>query len=131
MVVVRRLEEGGYELSRSDALTIMKFFANFGGLSVTSADRDEHWYDDEEFASEAKTITMTRSLSLHDLIQLQAGEAAKLFARNTDYMELWRSKHLTQIPNRLKVACSMHLSEIMSRRFFHRYAVGSFIELIR
>ncbi|CAB0032692.1 unnamed protein product [Trichogramma brassicae] len=130
MAVVRRLEERGYELRRSDALTIMKFFANFGGLSVTSADRDQHWYDDEEFASKAKTITMTPSLSLHDLIQLQAGEAAKLFARNTDYMELWRSKIATQIPNRFKAACSMHLSEMISRRFFHRYAVGPFMELI-
>ncbi|CAB0033113.1 unnamed protein product [Trichogramma brassicae] len=53
MTVVESLEKRGYELDRCEALTIMKLFSKYG-LFRKSMDLGKCWYDDEEFATEAK-----------------------------------------------------------------------------
>ncbi|CAB0029670.1 unnamed protein product [Trichogramma brassicae] len=72
LAIVESLERRGYELGRSDALIIMKLFTK-NGFFKESADFDEFWYDDEEFASKAKELIIKPNLSLYDL---QAAHAA-------------------------------------------------------
>ncbi|CAB0039823.1 unnamed protein product [Trichogramma brassicae] len=76
MAVVELLEKREYELNRNDALKIMGLFAKFD-LFDKSADVDERWYDDEEFAEKAKQMLIKPNLSLYDLIELQPKEATK------------------------------------------------------
>ncbi|CAB0039586.1 unnamed protein product [Trichogramma brassicae] len=52
LLIVESLEKSGYELDRSDALTIMKFFAK-RGLFEKSSDLEKHWYDDGELYTHA------------------------------------------------------------------------------
>ncbi|CAB0029426.1 unnamed protein product [Trichogramma brassicae] len=59
--VVRRLESKGYELSLSDALTIMEFITELRLFEVTRG-RREHWNDDEDFARRAKRIQIIPEL---------------------------------------------------------------------
>ncbi|CAB0030218.1 unnamed protein product [Trichogramma brassicae] len=58
---VERLEEGGYELDRSDALTIMRVLAKHG-LFEYSTKIEERWFDDEELAMEMKIMMITPSI---------------------------------------------------------------------
>ncbi|CAB0042558.1 unnamed protein product, partial [Trichogramma brassicae] len=55
LAVVEKIENRGYQLKRSDALTIMKCFADFE-LFEKSSDLEKSWYDDEKFITRAKEI---------------------------------------------------------------------------
>ncbi|CAB0033906.1 unnamed protein product [Trichogramma brassicae] len=120
-----------YELKRSDVLTIMKFFNNYG-LFEMAEDQDEElcWYNAPDFKIVAKHIKMNTSLSLYDLIQLRPKEAAKQFT----YMDFFKFANSefkwTYVPYRHQVTCSLHLCEKMSRGFFQRWALDPFMELI-
>ncbi|CAB0031735.1 unnamed protein product [Trichogramma brassicae] len=63
LAIVERLEKGGYELNRSDASTIMTFFDQYR-LFEKSEDTEELWYNDEEFAMEAKKVRIRPGQSL-------------------------------------------------------------------
>ncbi|CAB0040589.1 unnamed protein product [Trichogramma brassicae] len=150
MAVVERLENRGYELDRSDALTIMELFHNYE-LFEKAADVDEYWYDDEKFATEAKKVMiyprierfdyddeaefareknetmMSPSLSIYDLVRLRPDEVAKLLIYE-DY--LVHPKKINKSTSSLSVACLVHLCEKLSRRFFRAWATISFYELI-
>ncbi|CAB0038824.1 unnamed protein product, partial [Trichogramma brassicae] len=81
LAVVERLESRGYELSRSDALTIMKLFAKHK-LFVKSADLEEpNWHDHEEVTTEAKETMISPSLSVYDLLHLRPREFRWLVSR--------------------------------------------------
>ncbi|XP_014220866.1 uncharacterized protein LOC106648458 [Trichogramma pretiosum] len=88
--IVERLKQKGYELGRSDALLIMKWFTAYE-LFAKSTDLDNCWYDDEEFVSKSKDIMIKLDLSLCELVQLRTEEAAKLL-KHEDWDELVRSK---------------------------------------
>ncbi|CAB0028441.1 unnamed protein product [Trichogramma brassicae] len=80
LAVVECLEKRGYELDRSDVLTIMKFFAK-QELFEESSDFTKRWYNNEVFARKAKKIKIRDNdpdQSLYDLIWLQPEEAEKL-----------------------------------------------------
>ncbi|CAB0037554.1 unnamed protein product [Trichogramma brassicae] len=152
MAVVERLENRGYELERSDALTIMKLFHNYE-LFEKAADLDECWYDNEDFATKAKEIKiyprierfyyddesefdreknetmMSPSLSIYDLVRLRPKEAAKLLTYE-HYFELAHPKKLNKPCSSLNVACLVHLCEKLSKRFFRAWARIFFAELI-
>uniref|UniRef100_A0ABD2XGA2 Uncharacterized protein n=1 Tax=Trichogramma kaykai TaxID=54128 RepID=A0ABD2XGA2_9HYME len=124
LIVVERLEIGGYQLDRSEALTVMDFFAE--QIFNKSADLEE-LLDDGWFVKVAKTKLIKPGLSLHDLIQLRPREAAKLVAYS-DYLEC--SYELWCLPWRRKAACDLRLCEMISRRFFRRWALDPLMELL-
>uniref|UniRef100_A0ABD2WGA4 Uncharacterized protein n=1 Tax=Trichogramma kaykai TaxID=54128 RepID=A0ABD2WGA4_9HYME len=133
LAVLECLERRGYELDRSDATTIMKFFAEYG-LIEESADSDRpsryvdrNWYKDEEFVRRAKEIAMNPSLSLYDLIRSRPEKAKKLIAY-TDYREFARSGDLCKLHWKYREACAVRLCEIMSRGFFRRWALDPLME---
>ncbi|CAB0030324.1 unnamed protein product [Trichogramma brassicae] len=129
LVIVERLEKSGYDLSRSDALTIIDSFAKYG-LFEKSSDLEKCWYGEEEFASKAKEIVITPSLSLYDLIQLRPEEEEKLLTY-TNYFEVERTDNLDKIPEQYRDTCLRHLCEKMSRGYVQRLALDSLLDLTR
>uniref|UniRef100_A0ABD2VW61 Uncharacterized protein n=1 Tax=Trichogramma kaykai TaxID=54128 RepID=A0ABD2VW61_9HYME len=142
LAAVERLERRGYELNRNDALTIMTIFAEYRWFEK-SAYFDEFWYDDEPFAREATKIkifpkiekskseakeaaTIKQNLSLYDLVQLRPKQAEKLVTY-TDYLRI--AKSIDWRYERTKETYEMHLCEMVSRGFFRRWALDSFLEL--
>ncbi|CAB0037191.1 unnamed protein product [Trichogramma brassicae] len=132
LAVVERLENRGYEFDRNDALTIMKLFAKHE-LFDKSVDLDKCWCDDlQEFVRNARRIMIKPNLSFYDLVQLRPKEAAKQFTC-TDYYNIWYAKNFWKRPYREAYLCAnrdSHLCEKLSRRFFRKWALDSFMELI-
>ncbi|XP_023319394.1 ankyrin-1-like [Trichogramma pretiosum] len=124
LIIVELLEKKGYELDRSDALTIMRFFANLE-MSELFAGLDERWYDNEEFTEWAKNLKIGESPSLYDLIRLRPEEAAKQF---WNYYNLAQRGLLQHCPRGQRQACLVHLYEIMSRKFFQDWTMDCFCE---
>ncbi|XP_014225862.2 ankyrin-1-like [Trichogramma pretiosum] len=83
LAVAEHLEARGYRFSRSDALTIMKFFAKHD-LFDESSDLEKSLRHDQEFTNNAKEMMIVPSLSLYDLIHLKSEEEEKLLTY-TDY----------------------------------------------
>ncbi|XP_023313398.1 ankyrin-1-like [Trichogramma pretiosum] len=67
LAVVEKIENRGYQLKRSDALTIMKFFAEYK-LFEKSSDLGKSWYDEEKFIKIGKEIRIRPSLSLDEVV---------------------------------------------------------------
>ncbi|CAB0040455.1 unnamed protein product [Trichogramma brassicae] len=148
LAIVEHLENKGYELDRSEALIVMKLFAEYE-MFERPTELGERWYDDESFANDAKdsiilpiinrgcyreanATTMTPRLSLYDLIQLPAEEVNELFTY-TGFYEFtdWNSSVMdmdTGSPH--ADVCARHLCEKLSRRFFWPWALIAFSELI-
>ncbi|KAL7293435.1 hypothetical protein TKK_0013196 [Trichogramma kaykai] len=122
------LDKIGYELDRSDALLIMKFFTTYG-LLEKSTNPNNCWYDDEKFTSGAKTTMITPSLSLYDLIKLRPQEATRRLTFK-DYLKFAWTKELAKFPVKYRKACVGHLCEKLSRRFFLGWAMEPFMGLI-
>ncbi|CAB0042599.1 unnamed protein product [Trichogramma brassicae] len=133
MSVVESLENEGYELNRSNALMVMKVFADYE-LFEKTADFEKYRYARGRLAKKvkkAKNIKLkTKNVSLYDLIQLPLAEAVKLLT-SWDFHELayWSKFH--KLPKKLGEACVLHLCEIMSRGFFRAWATISFLDLTR
>ncbi|CAB0043910.1 unnamed protein product [Trichogramma brassicae] len=126
MVIIKCLYKHGYEMDRTDALKIMKLFADFG-LYEKSTSLEKYWYDDEKFVGKSKETMVMPSLSFYDLIQLSPKEAAKRVAP-ADYFKFacsgkWYTKEHGE-------ACALHLCEKLSRRFFLGWALEYFMELV-
>ncbi|CAB0038096.1 unnamed protein product [Trichogramma brassicae] len=122
------LEGGGYELDRSDVLTIMRLFSE-RGLFEKAGDLEEHWYADERHTTEAKRAMVKPSLSLDELIQLRPEEASKLLTDAECYRFAY--DYICNFDKKPKRALGVHLSEKMSRGFFRSWALISFMELTR
>uniref|UniRef100_A0ABD2XBE1 Uncharacterized protein n=1 Tax=Trichogramma kaykai TaxID=54128 RepID=A0ABD2XBE1_9HYME len=129
LIVVDCLENKGYKLNRSDALTILKILDKHG-LLENSTDIDECWYEDENFGEKTKKMMLVPNLSLYDLILLSPKEAQKLVTYS-DYFEFMRSEKLNELSEKYRETCALHLCEKMSRRFFRRWALDFFWELTR
>ncbi|XP_023319320.1 ankyrin-1-like [Trichogramma pretiosum] len=128
LAVAEHLETRGYRFSRSDALTIMKFFAKHD-LFDESSDLEKSLRHDQEFTNNAKEIMIVPSLSLYDLIHLGPKEEEELLTY-TDYFVLLLRNKLWRIPERHQENCILHLCEKLSRGFFRRWALDPFFELI-
>ncbi|CAB0032050.1 unnamed protein product [Trichogramma brassicae] len=129
LIMVDMLENRGYELERGDALKIMGLFTKYR-FYYEPMNLDTSWYDDEEFANEAKEMMMKPNLSLYDLVKLRPEEAEKKLTYS-DYYDFACSRELMKLPEKLRQACAAHLCETMSRGFFRRWALDSFSELTR
>ncbi|CAB0041189.1 unnamed protein product, partial [Trichogramma brassicae] len=123
---VERLERRGYKLNRRDALTIMKLFTR-EKLSL-SADLEQSWYDDAQFAVDAKKIMLKPDLSLCELVRLREEDVEKRLTY-MDYFELAHSDRLCNFSVISRKACTLNLCEKLSRGFFRRYALDAFLEL--
>uniref|UniRef100_A0ABD2VWH0 Uncharacterized protein n=1 Tax=Trichogramma kaykai TaxID=54128 RepID=A0ABD2VWH0_9HYME len=126
LVIVERLEEAGYTIDRADALNVMKLFEAHG-LYDDSHDRREFWQENYQYCvEEAASIMIKPSLSLCDLFELRAEEAARLLAYR-DYLRIARS-HIHLV---IGMGHNSHLCEMVSRGFFRSWALDSFLELTR
>uniref|UniRef100_A0ABD2WKN1 PRANC domain-containing protein n=1 Tax=Trichogramma kaykai TaxID=54128 RepID=A0ABD2WKN1_9HYME len=123
LLIFEHLDRSGYELYRSDALTIMKFFAK-RELFEKLTDLQKPLSDDEEFAVRAKQIMVKPGLSLLDLIRLPPKEAKKQITYK-EYFNLY----LWDVPYEHREACVVHLCEKLSRNFFLSWAMDPFMEL--
>uniref|UniRef100_A0ABD2XJM7 Uncharacterized protein n=1 Tax=Trichogramma kaykai TaxID=54128 RepID=A0ABD2XJM7_9HYME len=127
LAVAEHLETRGYDFSRSDALTIMKFFAKHD-LFEKSSDLIKCWCYNKTFAKEAKRTMINSNLSLYDLVQLRPEEEEKLLT----YMDYFTfaghgMRPFTSVHYKI---CFLHMYEKLSRGFFRRWALGPFRELI-
>ncbi|CAB0030595.1 unnamed protein product [Trichogramma brassicae] len=129
LTIVELLETKGHEINRSDAVTLMKVFAEHQ-VFKKSADIGELWHEDEEFANAAKCLMMKRRLSLHDLIRLRPKEAAKRLEYDDYYKFACIMYSLRKLPEQYREACSAHLCEKLSRGFYRSWALEPFWELI-
>uniref|UniRef100_A0ABD2XQD5 Uncharacterized protein n=1 Tax=Trichogramma kaykai TaxID=54128 RepID=A0ABD2XQD5_9HYME len=155
--IIEQLEKRGYELDQSDVLTVMKLFAKYE-LFQKSQDIEKVLNDDEEFAANAKKIFILpegedtddsedekqfeevvrktedlpvgQSLTLYDLVRLQPEQAQKQLTYS-DYNNFWKCRKLCYLSeNHCREACEIHLCEKLSKRFFRRWAIYPFWELI-
>uniref|UniRef100_A0ABD2WJE8 Uncharacterized protein n=1 Tax=Trichogramma kaykai TaxID=54128 RepID=A0ABD2WJE8_9HYME len=127
LTITQRLEKGGCELDKSDALTIMKISAKLG-LFDELKNLKKYWYDDEELVSEANKILMKPNLSLCDLIRMQPEESEKLLTY-ADYLKFSLSDEWFCISDSHRDACDTYLCEIMVREFFRRWTLEFFMPL--
>ncbi|CAB0044842.1 unnamed protein product [Trichogramma brassicae] len=126
--VVEHLKDKGYELDRSDFLTIATSFSEYG-LFEKWVDLDESWYDDVRFTEKAKSIMIIKpDWSLYDLTRLRPVETKKLLAKK-EYIKFACSKKLNKLLTRHRRPCALHLCEKISRGFFQRWALDAFLEL--
>ncbi|KAL7307098.1 hypothetical protein TKK_0000831 [Trichogramma kaykai] len=127
MMVVEHLEDKGFDLERSDALMIMKLFAEYGLFEKSTT--IEICLKFERFANLVKRVIIKPNLSLHDLIQLRPKEAAKQLTYK-DYFELVGSKIFGRTFGAFRWPCFAHLCEKLSKKFFRMWALYPFQELI-
>ncbi|CAB0029571.1 unnamed protein product [Trichogramma brassicae] len=129
LAIAELLENRGYKLDLSDALTIMQLFAKYS-LFEKSKNLEMHWYADEKFATVAKEIMIIPNLSMYHLIALRPEEAEKRLTF-MNYLEFWRSTRLFKLSEEYQEVCDAHLCEKLSKRFCRRWARDSFLKLIR
>uniref|UniRef100_A0ABD2WV64 Uncharacterized protein n=1 Tax=Trichogramma kaykai TaxID=54128 RepID=A0ABD2WV64_9HYME len=133
LTVVEHLQARGYELDRSGARTILRFFAEHE-VFEKPGQLDEDWYINETFAKKAKKTLMRSGLTLHDWIQLRPEEASKAVTFG-EYHKFACSKKLSRLPSPRKSprdfrrACALRLAETAARRFCRRWAIDCFWEL--
>ncbi|XP_023318084.1 uncharacterized protein LOC111694373 [Trichogramma pretiosum] len=132
MAVIECLENRGYEVDRSNALTVMKFFADYE-LFDKSADLEA--CDGAKLMKKVKKTKKIKILpkkqsSLYDLIRLRPEELAKSITLKDLKLFAGYSK-LCKLPKKLSEACVLHLCEMISRMFFRSWATISFLDLTR
>ncbi|CAB0040999.1 unnamed protein product [Trichogramma brassicae] len=140
LACLEALEARGYRPDRVAASTIVKLLDEHElfDLTMTSTDLDQDWLYrlvSFFFADEAaRKLTIRPGLSLHDLTRLRPREAAKLlayedlfeFARSASTSSLSMSRTLGMREDKFCWLCAKYLShlfQIMSRRFFRRWAL--------
>ncbi|CAB0037931.1 unnamed protein product [Trichogramma brassicae] len=124
--VVERLEKGGYELVRSDALTIMKTFGVY--KLIDESEHLDSLHKNEYFLSKAKGIMLNPSLSLYELIGLRPDTAKNLLTPE-DYFKVMNK--LWNLPEEFYRVCAWHLYEKIWTGFFHRWTPKSLMEVTR
>uniref|UniRef100_A0ABD2XEW1 Uncharacterized protein n=1 Tax=Trichogramma kaykai TaxID=54128 RepID=A0ABD2XEW1_9HYME len=133
MAIVESLEKRGYELHRSDALRIMKFFAR-KQLFENSSGPDKPWDDELDYASKAKGILIKisdPSVSLNDLIPLQTREVVKRLTVLESKRNFYRYSYESPFYfKKREDVFIMHLCEKMSRKFFREWALDPIVLLI-
>uniref|UniRef100_A0ABD2VVX3 PRANC domain-containing protein n=1 Tax=Trichogramma kaykai TaxID=54128 RepID=A0ABD2VVX3_9HYME len=123
--ILESLEKRGYELDRSNALILMKLFAAYGLFEVPC--KYVQFY--KMLMNKSKALKVRAGLSLHDLIQLRPRQAVKLQLTCRDYHELARTAKFHKLPRKQCEDLFVHLCEKMSRRFFKKWALDTFMEL--
>ncbi|CAB0039314.1 unnamed protein product [Trichogramma brassicae] len=101
---IESLEKRGYELKRSDALTITKFFKKHEVFVNSSADLKNQYYDEEEL----EKIIVYR-----------------------DDGRFVPSRLLDQVPERYHSVCFKHRCEKLARQFCRAWAIECLMEMTR
>ncbi|CAB0035385.1 unnamed protein product [Trichogramma brassicae] len=131
-IIVENLEKRGYELDRSDALAIVKYFVMYElfEMSEDLYQRQHRLYNDEDIVRRSKRIMMNSSLSLYDLLRLRPEEAEKSLTY-TEYCDFAQSDNwrVGEITDRVRRTCAEHLCEKLTRRLFRSWALHFFSEL--
>uniref|UniRef100_A0ABD2XJP7 Uncharacterized protein n=1 Tax=Trichogramma kaykai TaxID=54128 RepID=A0ABD2XJP7_9HYME len=128
LACIEHLEKKGFELTRSDALTIMKIFGKYE-LFQKSGDH-EFWLKYEYFEWETtKKLMLIPSLSLYDLTRSLRPEEAEKVLTYKDYFEFMRASDYYLVPKGPCRPCVAYLCEIMSKGFFRRWALQFFLSL--
>ncbi|CAB0030610.1 unnamed protein product [Trichogramma brassicae] len=125
LAIVERLEEAGYAIDRAAAMNIMKLFELYGIYEDTDA-RNGFWDHSEHCVELTKSTMIKSTLSLYDLFELRAEEAARLLTYR-DYLSI-ASSHINLIDGMHR---HFHLCETVSRGFFRSWALDPFLELTR
>uniref|UniRef100_A0ABD2XI35 Uncharacterized protein n=1 Tax=Trichogramma kaykai TaxID=54128 RepID=A0ABD2XI35_9HYME len=131
LAVLERLERRGYELDRSGAITITKFFAkNRLFLYPENPAQLESCWRNQAFVRTTREIMINPNLSLYDLMQLRPEEAENRVTY-MEYFELSCTKKLEAFPVWGYVwPCVVHLCEKLDRGFFRRWAMNTFLEFM-
>ncbi|CAB0030100.1 unnamed protein product [Trichogramma brassicae] len=109
----------------------MKLFDKYKLFEVME-DFDERWFDDEEFAKEARETMVKPDFSIYDLFHSRPQEAAKRLTY-MDYYGLVKadiSRWIRRETSFVDQACCRYLCEMMSRKFFRSWALEPFWKLI-
>uniref|UniRef100_A0ABD2X9D6 PRANC domain-containing protein n=1 Tax=Trichogramma kaykai TaxID=54128 RepID=A0ABD2X9D6_9HYME len=131
LAVVECLEKSGsYELNRSGVLAIATFFVKHRLFEKTAEVKRRCYDDDQKFAEKAKKKMVNPSLTLYDLIQLRAENAAKLLTYE-DYLKFGRSNKFWKLPEGPRETCARHLCEKLARGFFRSWVLKPLMELTR
>ncbi|CAB0029383.1 unnamed protein product [Trichogramma brassicae] len=133
LATVERLENRGYKLDRSDAMTVMKFLIyrlNFTSNEEQKEKNYESWRYDTSFMTVAKKKKITideLSPTLYDLTRSPPSEPKDPLTYE-DYFKLSRSCRLrSKLPSNVSEACAAYLFEKMSAGFFRRWTLGPFM----
>uniref|UniRef100_A0ABD2XC20 Uncharacterized protein n=1 Tax=Trichogramma kaykai TaxID=54128 RepID=A0ABD2XC20_9HYME len=129
LAIVENLEEAGYELNRSDAPTIMTFFASNRYFQAWM-DNEEH-YNGQEFNDEIKEIMIREDdpkLLLRDLMELQPEEAEEQVTY-MDYFLLTSVNDFISLSEKSRYACAEYLCEILARGFCRQWALEFLLTL--
>uniref|UniRef100_A0ABD2WK27 Uncharacterized protein n=1 Tax=Trichogramma kaykai TaxID=54128 RepID=A0ABD2WK27_9HYME len=132
MLIVQRLEDRGYELEQSDALTIMKLLQCYGLFEEINADVEKFWteVDSPGFHERVKQTKIgTGGLTLYRAVRLRPEEAEKLITYE-DFYRFAEDKAYVLRYMRDTRACVARLCEIMTRGFFRHWALYPFWRLI-
>ncbi|KAL7298606.1 hypothetical protein TKK_0008376 [Trichogramma kaykai] len=146
MDVVEHLENGGYDLDESDALSIMKLFDEYELFEESSVDLVNGCRDDGLLAKETKRMRIfpaidvawvsyrkpdtTPSLTLYDFIHLANDEATRVMKREY-YLGFALLRQQSRLLPHHSKAVYEHLCEKMLRGFFRCWAKLHFMQLIR
>uniref|UniRef100_A0ABD2WKC4 Uncharacterized protein n=1 Tax=Trichogramma kaykai TaxID=54128 RepID=A0ABD2WKC4_9HYME len=124
-VIIHALEERGYQLERSDALTIMKLFDKLE-LYEMSENLGESWLNDKEYEKEAKKLEVHSNLSVYDFMRLRPDEAAGVLT-----YERYESTQRTidQLPANVIDAAHKKLGAILLRKFLRPWALECLMEM--
>ncbi|KAL7303312.1 hypothetical protein TKK_0004502 [Trichogramma kaykai] len=141
MYCLERLEARGYELSYEGATTLIKWFASHGLFRKTELlDRRETMLEwcrtDREFTSEARDAMLKEAtdndegLTLYDWLCLPEEEAERRL-NHYDYLKFAASRGFARLSEKYRETCDGRLFEVLSRRFFSRWAIAIFMRLRR
>uniref|UniRef100_A0ABD2WKE3 PRANC domain-containing protein n=1 Tax=Trichogramma kaykai TaxID=54128 RepID=A0ABD2WKE3_9HYME len=130
LAVVEHLEKRGYELDRSDALTIMKVFYKHGSLNTWK--NFEEMCNNKCFVESAKELMIkpSKSLSLYDFIRLPLEEAMRRkLITYTDYFEFESSNLIKSFSLRRELSSCLRVA--VAGQFVRQWALEIFMLLTR
>ncbi|CAB0043638.1 unnamed protein product [Trichogramma brassicae] len=126
LVIVEQLEQKGYELARSDAVTMMKTLVKH--RLFEKAEQIEFWREDEDFVSMAKEIMIIPSSSLYDSIQMRPGKAKNQLT-NRHYFKFLVWEDWEELSDEMAETCVAHLCEKIWERFFQQWTLEPLMKL--
>ncbi|XP_014228260.1 serine/threonine-protein phosphatase 6 regulatory ankyrin repeat subunit A-like [Trichogramma pretiosum] len=132
--MIERLERRGYELDRSNAMTMMRIIEKLDLFRIEVDRPVTGLLENTQFVTAARDIKVKNDgdpTTLHDLLVLPLEVAAKRFTCQ-DYFELARDEKKVRKfeADRTRVTCLAHLCKIMWTRFFLTWALDPFVILI-
>uniref|UniRef100_A0ABD2W0E4 Uncharacterized protein n=1 Tax=Trichogramma kaykai TaxID=54128 RepID=A0ABD2W0E4_9HYME len=130
LLTLEHSKKGGYVVEQDEAKMVMKLFEKHGLFEKSTTDLKKCLAEDQDLANLTKGLKLLPDLSLHDLILMGADQAAKRLSLKDYHEFVWANQLLGQVPEKCYRACGDHVSEKMARRFYRRWALDPFWDLI-